>query len=417
MRALTLCSALCLAAVTTLPAQSTVSLAPYAAVDESLPGRPLLFGLGLGVTRGMIGVRASAAMAHEASQPGGPADPSKTGSRTIAGDLVVVLGAGRRAGAAGAFGPIDPRLFAGIGVRNNVADTSVSGAETTISVGTGLSYSLLSRVRLDIEARRRVPIAAVSDLFETERGALEYRAGLSFHFGKGNLRPSRGVLVSAPRLPDPVAEDEPVVEREAASASATAVLLNAEPLLGTPYVWGGSSPSGFDCSGFVQYVFARNGVYLPRTSREMALVGEPVPTDLSALQPGDLMFFANPGEGISHVAIYAGDKTIVHSSRSGRGVGYDDLSVSRGRYFTQRFVEARRVLGTNDRRLLAGNDRRPASVKASSPIAPKFAGDASSPLMAFLKAAGLPELSEVAKKLYRPDETPDAPDKAPARRF
>jgi len=128
------------------------------------------------------------------------------------------------------------------------------------------------------------------------------------------------------------------------TTSAARVLPTAERYLGVPYRWGGTSPrTGFDCSGFVQYVFAKHGTWLPRTSREMASSGRRLRPRWSALEPGDLVLFAEPGERISHVAIYAGSRRIIHASSSGRRVRYDALDTKRGRWFARRIVAARRV--------------------------------------------------------------------------
>jgi cell wall-associated NlpC family hydrolase len=109
------------------------------------------------------------------------------------------------------------------------------------------------------------------------------------------------------------------------------------------YKWGGNTPSeGFDCSGFTKYVFAKQGIALPRTSREQSRVGGGVRADFASLIPGDLMFFAEPGEAISHVAIYAGNGRILHSSSSNGGVGYTDLNTG-GEWFVTYFVAARRL--------------------------------------------------------------------------
>lgn len=135
--------------------------------------------------------------------------------------------------------------------------------------------------------------------------------------------------------------------RVSTSAARTArrVLDSGEEFIGTPYVWGGSTPRGFDCSGFVQYVFREHGVELPRTSRQMAHAGVHVPVRIASLAPGDLMLFSGTTSTISHVAIYAGNGRILHSSSSGHGVGYDRLDdTKRGRYFTSHFVAARRVI-------------------------------------------------------------------------
>jgi hypothetical protein len=117
----------------------------------------------------------------------------------------------------------------------------------------------------------------------------------------------------------------------------------AEQYLGVPYRWGGTSPAAFDCSGFVQYVFAQYGIAFPRTAHEQAAVGDaPLPGDL---RPGDLLFFYG-GRGAQHVAIYVGGDTIIHASSSGRRVKFDRLSGPHGRrtWFGRRLIAIRRVL-------------------------------------------------------------------------
>lgn len=130
----------------------------------------------------------------------------------------------------------------------------------------------------------------------------------------------------------------------AASASATRLLATAERYLGVRYRWGGTSPrTGFDCSGFVQYVFAKHGMRLPRTSRQQASSGARLRPVWSTLQPGDLVMFAESGETISHVAIYVGRRRIIHASASGGKVRYDALDTKRGRWYARHLVAARRV--------------------------------------------------------------------------
>jgi len=135
-----------------------------------------------------------------------------------------------------------------------------------------------------------------------------------------------------------------IPDSPAPSAAAASLLRTADSYRGVKYVWGGNTPSqGFDCSGFTKYIFAKHRIGLPRTSREQSRVGTAIPADFRALRPGDLMFFAEPGEAISHVAVYAGDGWIVHSSSSVGGVGYTDLN-SGGDWFVAYFVAARRVM-------------------------------------------------------------------------
>jgi cell wall-associated NlpC family hydrolase len=133
--------------------------------------------------------------------------------------------------------------------------------------------------------------------------------------------------------------------RTTTSASAARVLSTGDQYLGERYVYGGAQPGvGFDCSGFVQYVFGRHGVSLPRTSRQQATAGQALPRTPTALRPGDLMLFSSKGRGVDHVAIYAGDNRMIHSSAGAGGVVYDDLSTPRGKWYLARYVAARRVL-------------------------------------------------------------------------
>ena len=107
--------------------------------------------------------------------------------------------------------------------------------------------------------------------------------------------------------------------------------------LGVPYTWGGESFSGVDCSGFVQAVFHRNGIELPRTADAQYEVGRRVST--AGMQPGDLVFFQTYAEGASHVGIYLGGGQFVHASSSD-GVRVDSLTET---YYSSRFIGARRA--------------------------------------------------------------------------
>ncbi|MFE7413133.1 C40 family peptidase [Streptomyces laurentii] len=88
--------------------------------------------------------------------------------------------------------------------------------------------------------------------------------------------------------------------------------------LGVPYVWGGTTPSGFDCSGLVQFVYKNLGVTLPRTSQEQAKIGIRV-NSLAEAQPGDLLLYNYTGPN-THIAIYAGDGTQIDAPRPGKSV-------------------------------------------------------------------------------------------------
>jgi cell wall-associated NlpC family hydrolase len=131
----------------------------------------------------------------------------------------------------------------------------------------------------------------------------------------------------------------------ATKASAARVLATARQYVGIRYRYGGTSPAlGFDCSGFVQYVFGRNHIELPRTAHEQAAAGRPVSLMVDSLLPGDLMLFSSRGRRVDHVGIYLGDNRMVHSTAGAGKVVYEDLSTARGRWYLARHVASRRVL-------------------------------------------------------------------------
>lgn len=94
------------------------------------------------------------------------------------------------------------------------------------------------------------------------------------------------------------------------------IIATAEKYMDVPYIWGGESPTtGFDCSGFVQFVFAQNGISLPRVSSEQFTVGTPV--SLKDLQPGDLIFFSmENNKTVDHVGIFLGNDQFINASSS-----------------------------------------------------------------------------------------------------
>lgn len=120
------------------------------------------------------------------------------------------------------------------------------------------------------------------------------------------------------------------------------ILSLSKSLLGTPYVWGGSSlqDGGFDCSGFTQYVFKGTGINLSRVSYEQAKQG--VAVSRQNLEPGDLIFYSLAGDGrISHVGIYLGNGKMIHSPKTGDVVKITDITTS---FWESRYITARRII-------------------------------------------------------------------------
>ncbi|WP_209121664.1 cell wall-binding repeat-containing protein [Alkalihalobacillus sp. BA299] len=113
----------------------------------------------------------------------------------------------------------------------------------------------------------------------------------------------------------------------------------AKQYIGTPYKWGGTTPRGFDCSGFSQHVYAQVGITLPRTTDTQYRVGETV--SRNELQPGDLVFFKNTyRSGLSHSGIYIGNYQFIHASSS-KGISITSLSNS---YWAPRWLGAKRII-------------------------------------------------------------------------
>ena len=128
--------------------------------------------------------------------------------------------------------------------------------------------------------------------------------------------------------------------RNAFGGKASELVMQAMGLLGVPYKSGGTSEEkGFDCSGFVRYMYEKSvGLVLPRRAEEQAKVTEEI--SRSELKPGDLVFFNTLKRTFSHVGIYMGDGKFIHAPRPGKAVRVDDM---REAYWQQRFNGARRV--------------------------------------------------------------------------
>ena len=127
------------------------------------------------------------------------------------------------------------------------------------------------------------------------------------------------------------------------------LLAEAKTYLGLPYRYGGVSPKGFDCSGFVRFVFGSFGIDLSRSSGAQAKQGDPIA--LRDILPGDLLFFSTRGmrKGISHVGIYLGDGRFIHaSSWGGPGMHCVRLGELASSYFAERLVSIRRVVAPPD---------------------------------------------------------------------
>jgi cell wall-associated NlpC family hydrolase len=311
-------------------AQAGTTLSTYVGVGSGIENVPVLVGGTLTSEMNRFGLRLGVAV-DARDTPFGGVFGSGTSRSAWAADLDVTA-SGRHL--ARFLAPY--YLTAGVGVRSWTQDGAVFAQ--VASVGAGYQRDLISRLSMETEVRYRAALGANG---AARAGGAEFRLGLSvrLHGGGDRAAPRPAVGRASASLP---------AARPADSAARPAVRLTfaeADRYLGTPYLWGGSSPErGFDCSGFVQYLFRKQGIDLPRVSRDQALAGRPVSPELDQLREGDLLLFASDGSWIDHVAIYAGGGWILHSSSSGGGVRYDRLEGPRGDWYLRKLVGARRVL-------------------------------------------------------------------------
>jgi cell wall-associated NlpC family hydrolase len=135
-----------------------------------------------------------------------------------------------------------------------------------------------------------------------------------------------------------MAGENPTARNAAVYSKGQAVVELAKKYLGTPYVYGGSSPSGFDCSGFVYYIYKSMGVTLNRVAADQMTNGRWV--SKNELQPGDIVGFTNRSGYVNHVGIYAGNGMMIHSPQTGEVVRYE--SIVSGNY-SMRLICGRRI--------------------------------------------------------------------------
>ena len=157
---------------------------------------------------------------------------------------------------------------------------------------------------------------------------------------------STGVNVSASALGSSSASKPSSSASSSASTSSSGssrgnqIVETAKKYLGVPYVYGGTSPSGFDCSGFVYYVLKIHGITVSRTCASMYKCGTPI--NKSDLRPGDLVFFqGTSAAGISHVGIYVGNGQFIHSPHRGKVVSFADLNSD---YYTSHYYGSIRIV-------------------------------------------------------------------------
>ncbi|MBA3891240.1 MAG: C40 family peptidase [Gemmatimonadaceae bacterium] len=329
------------------PILSAQSAAPaiggevFWAHTTSLPGSPGMGGFAATLQSGGVGVRASAGF-NRRFDAGGSVDAPWMADADFFIDsraLGQVIGI-----AMGSFMPVG---FVGIGQQGVHDPRGGVGAVPTFSYGAGASVPLFAGLRLAAELRQRRALGDALDPYAPRHGVGNGREiRLVLTFGGRGSRSGRAAPASRRSGSVVLAGGTRARSRASGTVTAQRVLTTGDEYLGVRYLYGGEDPQrGLDCSAFTQLVFRRNGVSLPRTSRQQVAMGREVLMDFGVIEPGDLLFFASDGSRIDHVAIYAGDHEILHATASGNAVRYDDLRSERGAWFVNHLVSVRRVLG------------------------------------------------------------------------
>lgn len=260
----------------------------------------------------------------------------ESAARTQAAINRMRAGLGAIAGAQYRSGALDPALAL---LLSSDPDTYLDRAAALDRLGARQSRALdaLRRARQKVA---QIRAGAAADLEDLERS----RAAVSRHKRtvESKLTEARRLLAALPpeertafedrasrdgRVPGPSGPQGLEALRAAAaslpgSARAVAALAAAQQALGRPYVWGANGPNGFDCSGLMQWAYARAGVSLPRTSQAQRYAGRMVP--LSQALPGDLVAYRADA---SHIAMYAGNGQVIHAPYPGAAVRYDPVGM------------------------------------------------------------------------------------------
>jgi cell wall-associated NlpC family hydrolase len=274
--------------------------------------------------------------------------------------------------------------FAGVGLDVTAFRTGLRGPYGVVGLGGGLGsphskgfssfwgswsagagYDLLPAPFLTFGAELRWREISLDN-----RAGLELAAGLGLRFGGSRGRrtepsatsplPERADRNPSPTLPPP-ASRAPIESAAAVPATppanpvaygsaalADSIVETATSVMGRPYEYGGTGEDGdgFDCSGLIQYAYAQHGLTLPRRSTDQAREGRGIAKDPNALLPGDLLTFSNSGGPVTHVALYIGNGQFIHSATGGVQISLLSPDDPYGRWWYQRWVGARRILGS-----------------------------------------------------------------------
>ena len=215
-----------------------------------------------------------------------------------------------------------------------------SSSSTSSSASTSTSSTQSAKVVCDTTVNfRSQPNTSCTVLASLANGTVVTVTGSSNGWYTATYNGMTGYLsADYVQLTGSVTQSSNAVSYNGTSAKRAAVLEYAAQFLGTPYVYGGSTPSGFDCSAFTSYVFKNTVGSIPRVAQSQFDATTRVSRE--ELLPGDLVFFGSSASSISHVGIYVGDGKFIHSPHTGDVVKYDSLSG----YYSNRFQGGGRVI-------------------------------------------------------------------------
>lgn len=208
------------------------------------------------------------------------------------------------------------------------------------SAGGGYDVLPVSFISVGAEARWR-------QLSLGSQEGLELSLGLALHVGRNSTAPSRPHTTE--RAPDSPVVPDPSWEVGLPPAPQTltdSIVATAAEAMGRPYSYGGTGEDGegFDCSGLIQYSYARHGITLPRRSTDQAREGRKIDRRLKLLTPADILTFSNRGGAVTHVGLYIGNGRFIHSATRGVQVSVLSAEDPYGRWWYKRWVGVRRVV-------------------------------------------------------------------------
>jgi len=212
-------------------------------------------------------------------------------------------------------------------------DTTVQQLAALWTIGAGIEWRPIPWAAIGVEGVYHLQDVGPRGFWHTTpntRDGIAGALGVSLAIGRGVGGRTRR---PPPEVPTTIA------------GNAAGVVRTALDAIGTPYVWGGTAANGFDCSGLVQWAYSQHGIRLPRMSRDQARSGSEVPPVVEALQPGDILLFAaQPGGGVTHVGMYVGQQTFIHSSNTGVKLSRLEGNDPDGSWWIARWVGARRLV-------------------------------------------------------------------------